>query len=203
MPPKKRGKTAPPAKQRRSRLGYLVAFIPAAVFVGLIVFLLSQPPAAPPVPTVTTTGTESGVSAPDFVLRKLTPEGLSSETFTLSSTRGRVVFLEFSWWRCPHCAAMSPVVKELYSEFSGRGVVFLTVMVDDGRSDVSESARFVAEHGITWTALWDEGNQVARLYGVSGTPTYVVIDRDGSIVRVLSGGQPKQALSSALNSALG
>jgi hypothetical protein len=83
------------------RTTYIAAFIPAALFIGLIVFLLAQPPgpANPSIPSRAIVGAE----APDFTLRIITPEGLSDETFTLSSARGRVVFLDFAWWRCPHC----------------------------------------------------------------------------------------------------
>ncbi|MCS7145831.1 MAG: TlpA disulfide reductase family protein [Nitrososphaerota archaeon] len=207
--PKKKSRAGPPPKKRSSRLTYLAAFLPAAFFVGLIIFLLLQPPAAPPPSPTTATQTSptrpanGGVEAPDFMLRRLTPEGLSSDTFTLSSARGKVVFLEFLWWRCSYCKAMAPTIKELHSEFSGRGVVFVTVMVDDRQSSVDESARFVSEHEISWTALWDEGGRVMSLYGVRGTPTYFVIDREGRVVEFFSGAQPKQSLSNALNSVLG
>ncbi|MEM0481943.1 MAG: TlpA disulfide reductase family protein, partial [Nitrososphaerota archaeon] len=189
----KRGKKGPGVRGGRHRLSYLIALIPAVVFVGLIVYLLSQPTTQPPVTQITSI-VEKG-KAPDFVLRRLTPNGLSDETFTLSSTRGKVVFLDFAWWRCPHCNNMEPVIKDLYSEFSGRGVVFVTVMIDDRQSSVSESARFVAQHGIPWTALWDEGGRVSNLYGVTATPTYVIINENGNIVRVLTGEQPKQVLA--------
>jgi len=189
------------ARKERSRLSYILAFLPAVLFVGLLVFLLSAPPTTPPVTSITSAG-EKG-EAPDFVLRRLTPNGLSDETFTLSSARGRVVFLDFAWWRCPHCNNMEPVIKDLYSEFSGRGVVFVTVLIDDRQSSVSESARFVAQHGISWIALWDEGSRVSGLYGVKGTPTYVIIDRNGKIVSAVSGEQPKEYLASILNSVLG
>ncbi len=197
----KKGRKGGRARGRRHRFSYIVALIPAVIFVGLIVFLLSQPAAQPPITKITSTAERE--EAPDFVLRRLTPNGLSDETFTLSSTRGRVVFLDFAWWRCPHCNNMEPVIKDLYSEFSGRGVVFVTVLLDDRQSSVSESARFVAQHEIPWTALWDEGGRVFDRYGVRATPTYVIIDGEGKIVRVLTGEQPRQVLADILNTVLG
>lgn len=198
----KKGRGRGSAKRRKSsKLSYFVAFLPAAVFVGALVFLLLQPAPPPPVSTMTEVR-ERGV-APDFVLKKLTPEGLSEETFTLSSTRGKVVFLDFAWWRCRYCNNMEPVIKELYSEFSGRGVEFVTIMMDDRQSSVSDSARFVAQHGIPWTVLWDERSSVFSTYGVTGTPTYVIIDESGKIVRVVTGEQPKQTLANILNQVLG
>ncbi|MEM0444545.1 MAG: TlpA disulfide reductase family protein [Nitrososphaerota archaeon] len=199
----RKGKRSASAKRKsRARFSYIIAFLPAAVFVGLIVFLLLQPPTAPP-PVSTLTQVTNRGAAPDFTLNKLTAEGLSEEKFTLSSTRGKVVFLDFSWWRCPHCNNMEPVIKELYSEFSGRGVEFVTIMIDDRQSSIADNAGFVARNQIPWTVVWDEGGRVSSLYGVKGTPTYIVIDESGNIVRVVSGEQPKQFLASILNSALG
>jgi peroxiredoxin len=197
----KKGRNGASPRGGRHKLSYLVALIPAAVFVGLIVFLLSQPAAQPPITQVSPTAERK--EAPDFVLRKLTPNGLSDETFTLSSARGRVVFLDFAWWRCPHCNNMEPVIKDLYSEFSGRGVVFVTVLLDDMQSSVSDSARFVAQHEIPWTALWDEGGRVFSRYGIRETPTYVIINREGKIVTVVKGEQQRQVLADILRSVLG
>jgi thiol-disulfide isomerase/thioredoxin len=184
------------------RATYIAAFIPAALFIGLIAFLLAQPlgPANPGISERAVVGAE----APDFTLRIITPEGLSDEAFTLSSARGRVVFLDFAWWRCPHCNNMEPVVGELAAKYGARGVVFVTVMIDDQQSPVSESAGFVERHGIFWTAVWDEGARVADLYGVQATPSYIIIGRDGRVaVRLPPGEQPEEALERALESVLG
>lgn len=203
--------TMPPrAKERRGRargnggrkITYIAAFIPAALFVGLIIFLLAQPPQR--INPTTLTRANSGAEAPDFSLRKLTPQGLSEETFTLSSARGKVVFLDFAWWRCPHCNNMEPIVKEIATKYSAKGVVFVTVMIDDRQSPVSESAKFVERHGIFWTAVWDERGRVSDLYGVQATPSYIIIDREGKVaVRLPPGEQPREALERALESVLG
>ncbi|GBC71703.1 Thiol-disulfide oxidoreductase ResA [Candidatus Calditenuaceae archaeon HR02] len=196
----KKGRKGASVRGGRLRFSHIVALIPAVVFIGLIVFLFLQPAAQPPITKITSSN--EGGEAPDFVLRRITPNGLSDETFILSSTRGRVVFLDFAWWRCPHCNNMEPVIRDLYSEFSSRGVVFVTVLLDDRQSSISDSARFVAQHEIPWTALWDEGGRVFDRYGVTGTPTYVIINEEGRIVRVLTGEQPKQVLADILSSVL-
>jgi len=74
---------------------------------------------------------------PSFLGFSLRPRGLSDEAFTLSSARGRVVFLDFAWWRCPHCNNMEPVVGELATKYGARGVVFVTVMIDDQQSPLT------------------------------------------------------------------
>jgi len=180
---------------------YLAASLPTALFVALLTALLLQPPAAPPVANITQV-TERG-EAPDFVGKRLTPQGLSGEEFRFSSTRGRIVFLEFAWWRCPVCNRMAPVVRELYNEFSGKGVVFVTVMIDDLQSSVQDNARYIASHEIPWTVVWDEGGSIQHLYDVSATPTYFIVNPEGRVVRVLTGAYPKEAISGILNMLLG
>jgi peroxiredoxin len=202
MPSKARGRGGATRRGGRRKIAYIAAFAPAALFVGLIVFLLAQPPQ--PLNPTTLTESASGAQAPDFTLRKLTPQGVSDETFTLSSLRGRVVFLDFAWWRCSYCDLMEPIIKELATEYSARGVVFVTVMIDDRQSPVGESAKFVERHGMFWTVVWDERGRVSDLYGVQATPSYIIIDEDGRIaLRLPPGAHPKSTLVDALNRVLG
>lgn len=178
----------------------IVAFIPAMMLVGLLIYLLSIPPA--PLPPETRTTTEARGEAPDFTLEVITPDGLSNKEFTFSSTRGSVVFMDFVFSWCPHCNNMGPTIRRLYEEYSGRGVVFVTVAGSSG-SNPSATASFLRRHEVTWTAVYDEQMSVFRLFGVSGTPTYFVIDREGRIVRKLIGEQPYEVLRSAIEEALG
>ncbi|MEM0455467.1 MAG: TlpA disulfide reductase family protein [Nitrososphaerota archaeon] len=176
-----------------------IAFVPAMLLVALLAYLLSIPPAPVSPPTQTTTGPQA--EAPDFKLKVITPDGLTDREFTFSSTRGSVVFLDFAFSWCPHCNNMAPTIKRLYQEYSQKGVVFVTVMGSSGSSP-SASASFLSRHGVTWTALYDERMSVFNLYGVAGTPTYFVIDREGRIVAKLIGEQPYEALRSAIEQGL-
>jgi peroxiredoxin len=90
-------------------------------------------------------------------------------------------------------------------------VVFVTVAGSSGSSP-SASAKFLRDHGVSWTAVYDERMSVFQLYGVTGTPTYFVIDRNGRIVEVvdrygrivkmLEGEQPYEVLRDAIEKAL-
>jgi thiol-disulfide isomerase/thioredoxin len=199
-------------KKRRkegSRWVTFVAFIPAILLVGLLAYLLSIPPAPLPSGSKTTEG--SPAEAKDFKLKIITPDGLTDREFAFSSTRGSVVFLDFVFSWCPHCNNMAPTIKRLHDEYSGKGVVFVTVAGSSGSSP-SASAKFLRDHGVSWTAVYDERMSVFQLYGVTGTPTYFVIDRNGRIVEVvdrygrivkmLEGEQPYEVLRDAIEKAL-
>ncbi len=184
-------------KKEGSRWITVVAFVPAVLLVGLLVYLLSLPP-APVTPGERTT---EASEAPDFRLKVITRDGLTDREFDFSSTKGSVVFLDFVFSWCPHCNNMGPTIKRLYEEYSGKGVVFVTVAGSRGSSP-SATARFLKDHGVSWTAVYDERMSVFELYDVPGTPTYFVIDRNGRIVERLVGAQPYEVLKATIEEAL-
>ena len=79
---------------------------------------------------------------------------------------------------------------------------FVTVMGNDARTDEQKSAEFLRKHDVSWTAVFDENLDVFNLYSVTGTPTYVVIGKDGRIVGRLVGEQSYDKLASLIEQAL-
>jgi peroxiredoxin len=181
------------SKGRRpsGRSKYLAA-IPALLLAGLIAFLTMSPPQSV---TVTVSATGAG-KAPDFTLPIIAGEGLAGRDFTLSSLRGRPVFMDFVFEWCPHCNNMAPTVERLYREFGDR-VAFVTVMGSQGTTP-ERSARFISRHGIGWTAVYDSDMKVFQQYGVRGTPTYFIIRADGTMAKTLVGEQGYDTLRQAL-----
>ncbi|MCX8202808.1 MAG: TlpA family protein disulfide reductase [Nitrososphaeria archaeon] len=193
---KRKGKKRPESRARE----LVIAFVPAALLVGLLVYLVSQP-VSPTLITPQRTA-HQGETAPDFTARVLTPDGLTERSFSLSEYRGSVIFLDFVFSWCPHCKNMAPKVKALHEEFSAKGVRFVTV-AGSSRSSPEDSAKFLRDHGISWTAVYDAEMSVFQKFGVRGTPTYVVIGRDGRIITKLAGEQPYEVLKGYLQEALG
>jgi peroxiredoxin len=199
-----------PSRQKRtSSVAYVFALLPLMIFAGIIVLFLTMQQAPPSYPTATTrlqTGTQpqptTYQAAPDFTLRVITRDGLTGEKFTLSSTRGKVVFMEFIMSWCSVCDRMGPTVKQLHDQYSARGVVFVTVAGRDSHATEEDTARFISEHDVTWTAVYDESMEAFRLYSVHATPTFVIIGRDGKIREVIIGARTYDVLASALDRAL-
>jgi len=198
------------SRQRRpSRVAYVFALLPLIIFAGIIVLFLTMQQAPPSYPTTTTylqPGTQSPSTtyqaAPDFTLRVITKDGLTEEKFTLSSVRGKVVFLEFIMSWCTVCDRMSPTVKQLHDHYSAKGVVFVTVAGKDSHATEEDTAKFLGEHDVTWTAVFDEKMEAFKLYSIRGTPTFVIIGRDGRIREVIIGARTYDVLASALDKAL-
>jgi thiol-disulfide isomerase/thioredoxin len=132
-------------------------------------------------------GPKEGSKAAAFEL----PLANGSGSFKLADHQGKPVLLEvFASW-CGACEHAAPMVDEVYREAAGRGVVFVGVSLDE---DARSAARVQQSWPISYPVAVDDG-RVSRSYGVSLLPTFVLIDRDGSVKRVSTGVPSRRTLS--------
>ena len=142
----------------------------------------------------------SKVSPRDFSLSLL--EG---ETKSLSSYKGKVVFLNFWATWCGPCRVEMPSMEALYNKFSDKGLEILAVNSGEDQATVRS---FMKNEGFSFSALLDLDGRVSANYGVQAIPTTFLIDRDGMIILRLVGsidwGTPKihAALESLLSNGL-
>lgn len=119
-------------------------------------------------------------AAPDFTLFNMQGKPVS-----LADYRGKVVMLNFwaSW--CPPCRAEMPSMERLYGRMKGRDFELLAINVEDnGQSAV---AAFSKKIPISFPVLLDNAQYVSRLYRVGGIPHTFIINKDGEIVRQVTG----------------
>jgi thiol-disulfide isomerase/thioredoxin len=145
-----------------------VTVSPAGTAVTLRRLGAAGPPAAPPV---------IGQAAPEFAITDLTGRPLS-----LSSLRGRWVFLYFwaSW--CRTCEGQAEAIARIHERLGPRGVEIVGVSYD---TDAGAMASFRARHGHRWPTsftgrmLWED--PVGRLFRMRGSGVGYLIDPSGSI----------------------
>jgi cytochrome c biogenesis protein CcmG/thiol:disulfide interchange protein DsbE len=107
--------------------------------------------------------------APDWTL-----ESENGETVTLSEVAAEqpVIVLFWATW-CPYCKALMPHIQSVRLEY-GDEIRVLAVHFHDDKGD---PVAYIESAGYDFTLLPD-GDEVAKLNEVWGTPGLMIIDRD-------------------------
>lgn len=166
-----------PSVAPRSKLSKAVDWVMYAGIAGLLGVLVTRGGSGP----------REGAPAKPFQLPLVSGGG----AFSLEEQRGKPVILEvFASW-CGACEHAAPMLDEVYREAQKSGVVFVGVSVDD---NPAAARRAQQSWPISYPVALDDG-QVQRGYGVSLLPTFVFIDRSGTIQHVSSGVPSRRMLS--------
>lgn len=162
---------------RRSKLSKAVDWLLYLGVAALLAVLITRGSSGP----------REGTQAKAFIL----PLASGAGSFNLGAQRGKPVLMEvFASW-CGACEHAAPMVDEVYKDAQHSGVVFVGVSVDN---DLSAARRVQETWPIAYPVAVDDG-RVQRAYGVSLLPTFVLIDKDGTVKRVSSGVPSRRTLS--------
>ncbi|HUK51246.1 MAG TPA: TlpA disulfide reductase family protein [Terriglobales bacterium] len=192
---------------KTEKIAFPIIIIIIVVFAGWAYYSSQQPPtpggsSSLPVTSASVSVTQSGL-APDFTLPVVNGNG---QTLTLSSLRGKVILLEFMEPWCPHCQRMTQILDPLWARYGGNNsnVVFISVAGPWDGATQNDAANFITQYGSTWTYLYDGSGTIMSSYGVSSTPTFFIIGKDGSITSPpLVGEQTTDTLVGAIQAAGG
>jgi cytochrome c biogenesis protein CcmG/thiol:disulfide interchange protein DsbE len=125
-----------------------------------------------------------GQSAPDFSLKDL-----DGSIVRLSNYRGKVVIVNFWATWCPPCREEIPDFVDLFTVYSGRGLVILGIGLD--REGEKALKPFAEKNRIAYPLL--VGNaEIARAWGgIDAIPATFIIDRQGIVRKQYVGFRPK------------
>jgi len=128
------------------------------------------------------TGVQVGSMAPDFSVQRM-----DGKTFHLADFRGKKpVYLVFWATWCPTCLREIPDFKALHQRY-GKDVEMLAINVDtlSWASNLTSTKRRVEhyrkKHQLPYNIALDDDNRLAELFAVRGTPTQMLIDKNGFI----------------------
>jgi thiol-disulfide isomerase/thioredoxin len=150
--------------------------------------------------TVTTTLQPMGMG--DFTLPIVDNKGLTGQTLTLSSLRGRVVVLEFMEPWCPHCLSMAPIMEALHDQYADKNVIFLEVAGPWRGANPQDVAAYITKFQSGLTYVYDASGDAFSTYGVTGTPTFFILSRDGRIAATYVGETANETLTTAISQQL-
>jgi peroxiredoxin len=137
-----------------------------------------------------------GQAAPDFKLASL-----AGDDVTLAEFRGKVVIVDFWATWCPPCRRAMPHFQELSVTYKD-DLAVVAVSVDQEPGKVVPP--FVKANGLTFDITVDpRGVETAQAWGgVQSIPTTYLVDRQGKVVKMWVGLNPKEAYEAEIQKAI-
>lgn len=183
---------------RQSRIGTLVIMGVTAAIILAVVYVVNKPAAggggltsvvlsgraAGPAPTV-------GKQAPDF-----TAKTVAGKTVSLSSFKGRPVWLTFGASWCQPCRAENPDIEDAYTRHKPRGLVVLAIFMSEDAATVRD---YAARVGLTYQKVADPNTRIATSYRILGIPSHFFVDRSGVLRSLKIGSLDPSAMDKALS----
>ncbi|KAF0816963.1 MULTISPECIES: thiol-disulfide oxidoreductase ResA [unclassified Cytobacillus] len=120
-----------------------------------------------------------GESAPDFVLTDM-----DGNKHRLSDYEGQGVFLNFWGTWCKPCEKEMPYMNNQYKQFKDEGVQVLAVNV--GETDLAVN-KFSERYDLSFPIVIDKNSQVQSAYGINPLPATFLIDKEGKVVKYITG----------------
>jgi len=136
-----------------------------------------------------------GVVAPEIAL-----PGPDGDTVLLSSTRGKIVLVDFWAAWCSPCREENPNLVRAYKKYKDRGFEIYQVSLDQSRDAWVKAIR---EDKLDWIHVSDLqywNSVVIPIYNVHGIPMNYLLDREGRIIgQYLRGSILEEKLEEILN----
>jgi thiol-disulfide isomerase/thioredoxin len=141
---------------------------------GFIMGLMKMGLFRPSIPSLVQTDKESPRPAPDILFYNE-----NDTVISLSSLKGKIVFINFWAPWCPPCLAEMPGINNLYQKIdSSNHIVFIMV---DADADLSKSKLYMSGHQYN-LPLYKTGVPLPASIFDGSLPTTLVIDKKGYIV---------------------
>jgi peroxiredoxin len=126
---------------------------------------------------------------------------LSGENFATSDLRGKVVLVNFWATSCETCVKEMPMLIETHRRFAPRG--YETVAVAMSYDHPNLVAEYAQKNALPFRVALDTSGEIAKRFGeVLLTPTTIVLDRRGRIVKQYLGEPDHAELRALLEKAL-
>jgi peroxiredoxin len=186
---------------RESRLGTLLVLAGTAAVVMVGVYMVDRPAPAAADGTTAVKLTGAGDGAPPKVgtaAQDFTATTVEGEKVSLSSFKGKTVWLTFGASWCAACKAEAPDIQAAYEKFKAQGVVVLSVSISEDSATVKDYGDRI---GLTYPKIADPETRIASAYRVNGIPAHFFINSAGVLASVKTGGLSPEQMNAALTEA--
>ena len=135
-------------------------------------------------------------AAPDVTFTSITGEKISSK-----SLRGKVVMVNFWATSCTTCVHEMPQMVDTYNKYKGRGLEFVAVAMS--YDPPNYVLNFTETRQLPFKVALDLKGDLAKAFGdVKLTPTTLVIDKAGNVIKRYVGEPEFAQLHQLLDAAL-
>ena len=105
---------------------------------------------------------------------------------TLSELRGRVVLLNFWVFTCYNCTNTVPSLVDFDRKYRNQGLTLIGIHTPEfppyaGEHDKGNVERALRKYGIEYPNAQDNDSRTWDLYGIRYWPSYVLIDKRGTV----------------------
>ena len=173
-------------RTRQSRLGTLLVLAVTAALVMGGAWLVDRPATAADGTTAVKLSQE-GKGAPPKIgtpAQDFTATTVDGKEVSLSSYKGKAVWLSFGATWCAPCQAEAPDIQAAYDKNKANGVVVLAIFISEDSSTVKDYGDRI---GLTFPQIADSQDQIASAYRVNGIPVHYFIDRAGVLRSIVTG----------------
>jgi thiol-disulfide isomerase/thioredoxin len=106
---------------------------------------------------------------------------LNSDALTLEKLKGKPVWIEFGFLKCPPCRKFKPNLVRWHKDFAAKGLVVIDVS-DGSQDDYDHLKKDVEEKGEKFPVLWDKDAAVCLAYGIQAYPQAYLVGVDGKVI---------------------
>jgi thiol-disulfide isomerase/thioredoxin len=133
---------------------------------------------------------------------KIAPElnvnDMSGDPIDLAASKGKIVLIDFWATWCPPCRKDGPALETLYRKYRDRDLMIVGISVGEDRRSVE---KYLAAHPHSFPVALTTENDTPRPYRPAVIPTYIVINRDGTVATAVEGDQGFSELRELLEKA--
>ena len=120
-----------------------------------------------------------GKAPPELAAGK--EQWLNGEPLQLANLKGKVVWIEFGFLKCPPCRKMKPNLIRWHKDYTEKGLVVIDV--SDGSQDKFDDLRKeVEDKGEKFPVLWDKDAKTCLAYGIQAYPQAYLVGVDGNVI---------------------
>jgi thiol-disulfide isomerase/thioredoxin len=110
----------------------------------------------------------------------------TDHALTLDELRGRVVLLNFWVFTCYNCTNTVPSLVDFDRKYRDKGLTIIGIHTPEfppyaGEHDKGNVERALRKYGIQYPNAQDNDNKTWNLYGIRFWPSFVLIDKKGTI----------------------